>query len=145
MAHKSLHTLIQLSHHHLDEKQRALGMLLRLESSFTHALAQLDAEMQREREIAARESSGIGLFYGAYHRAYLERRATLEQKLATVRFLVERAREELAEAFRVLKTYEITQSNEDRRLRQEAERKETAVLDEIGLTLHRRKTAGERA
>ena len=100
--------------------------------------------MQRERAIAARESSRIGLFYGAYHRVYLERRAQIEQQLATVRFLIEQAREELAEAFRVLKTYEITQDNENRRLRQEAERKETAILDEIGLTHHLRKYRGKR-
>jgi flagellar biosynthesis chaperone FliJ len=56
---------------------------------------------------------------------------------------VELARDELAEAFRQHKTYEITQANRDRRAQEEADRQEQIVLDDVGQEIHRRKEKDE--
>ena len=48
-------------------------------------------------------------------------------------------RDEIREAYQELKTFEITQENREKREAAELERKNNAVLDEIGLTLYRRK------
>ena len=48
-------------------------------------------------------------------------------------------RDEIREAYQELKTFEITQENREKREAAELERKNNAVLDEIGLTLYRRR------
>ena len=52
-------------------------------------------------------------------------------------------RDEIIEAYQELKTLEITQENRDKRELAELERKTNAMLDEIGLTLHRRRQEQE--
>lgn len=59
--------------------------------------------------------------------------------LEMVRAEIVRAREELAEAYNELKTFEITQRERDRRAQEERDKKEQAFLDEVGLNIHRRK------
>jgi flagellar biosynthesis chaperone FliJ len=55
--------------------------------------------------------------------------------------MIDAARDELAEAYRRLKTFEVTQEQREDAEEKEFNRREQIDLDEIGLNLHRRRTS----
>lgn len=136
---KGLKTLIRLSKFNVDEKRRVLTQLQAREEHVIEEIRKGEEQLRREQQLAAEDSTGVGFAYGAYHQAWMKKRDLMHQALAAVRAEIEKAREELAEAFRELKTYEVTQANREKREREEADRKEQIFLDEVGLTMHRRK------
>jgi flagellar FliJ protein len=137
---KGLKTLIRLAKFEVDEKRRVLTALQTEEERTLHDILQSEVQLRKEQELAASDAVGIGFMYGAYHRAWMAERQTLFARLGTIRQQIELARDELAEAFRTQKTYEVTQANREKREREEADRKEQNFLDEVGMTQHRRKT-----
>ncbi|MEO5374172.1 MAG: flagellar export protein FliJ [Alphaproteobacteria bacterium] len=140
---KDLKSLIRFSKWGVDEKRRALGEMLRREAEVVEAQDQLEAELRHEQQVAAADMEGIGMVYSAYAHRYMARREDLAQTLANVQGLIAKAQDELAEAYRELKTYEISQANREKRQREEEGRRDQAVLDEIGLNLHRRRQLAE--
>lgn len=140
---KGLRTLIRLAKFDVDEKRRVLTALQNQEERILHDIAQSEVTLRQEQQLAAADATGIGFIYGAYHRAWMDARQRLFAALHAVRVQIEAARDELAEAFRTQKTYEVTQANRERREREEADRKEQIFLDEVGLTQHRRKAKEE--
>lgn len=136
---KGLKTLIRLSKFNVDEKRRVLTQLQAREEHVIEEIRKGEEQLRHEQQLAAEDSTGVGFAYGAYHQAWMKKRDLMHQALAAVRAEIEKAREELAEAFRELKTYEVTQANREKREREEADRKEQIFLDEVGLTMHRRK------
>ena len=136
---KGLKTLIRLSKFNVDEKRRVLTQLQAREEHVIEEIRKGEEQLRHEQQLAAEDSIGVGFAYGAYHQAWMKKRDLMHQALAAVRAEIEKAREELAEAFRELKTYEVTQANREKREREEADRKEQIFLDEVGLTMHRRK------
>lgn len=136
---KGIRTLIRLAKFNVDEKRRVLVALQDREEEIIAAIAAHDQQLKVEQQVASEDSTGAGFYYGAYADWYLKRRAEMEGMLAAVRQQIEIARDDLAEAFREQKTYEITQANREKREREEADRKEQIFLDEVGQTQHRRK------
>lgn len=136
---KGLKTLIRLSKFNVDEKRRVLTALQTREDHIIEEIRQGEAQLKEEQRLAAADATGVGFVYGAFQRAWMKRRDLMHQALAAVRRDIEKARDDLAEAFRELKTYEITQANREKREREEADRKEQVFLDEVGLNIHRRK------
>lgn len=136
---KGLKTLIRLSKFTVDEKRRTLTALQTREEQIIAEIHKEEERLKEEQRLAAEDATGVGFVYGAYHRAWMKRREVMHQALSLVRQEIEKARDELAEAYRELKTYEITQANREKREREEADRKEQAFLDEVGLNLYRRK------
>ncbi len=136
---KSIKTLIRLSRWEVDEKRRVLTELQNREDGIIAAMAEADQRMLVERQIASQDPTGAGSLFGAYAQAWMSRRETARGELASVREAIEVARDDLNDAFRRLKTFEITQKNQEKREQDEADRKEQANLDEIGLNIHRRK------
>ncbi|KAF0222609.1 MAG: hypothetical protein FD176_2576 [Rhodospirillaceae bacterium] len=137
---KGLKTLIRLAKFEVDEKRRVLTALQAEEERTLHDILQSEVRLRKEQELAASDAVGIGFMYGAYHRAWMAERQNLFARLGTLRHQIELARDELAEAFRTQKTYEVTQANREKREQEEADRKEQIFLDEVGMTQHRRKT-----
>lgn len=140
---KGLKTLIRLARFNVDEKQRALVALQSREDEMLAAIERNEEELKAEQQVAAQDACGVGFLYANYHQAYMDRRQRLHATLANLRQQIEIARDELAEAFREQKTYEVTQANREKKERLEAEAKEQAFLDEVGLTIHRRKEQEE--
>lgn len=140
---KGLKTLIRLSKFNVDERRRTLTALQAREDQILDEIAKGEHRLKVEQGIAAADAAGVGYLYGAYHRAWMKTRADQERTLAAVRAQIETARDELAEAYRELKTYEVTQANREKQERQEADSKEQVFLDEVGLNIHRRKDADE--
>lgn len=73
------------------------------------------------------------------------RRERLDKAIAAIRVEIEKARDRLGEAYRQLKVYEEVQKQRSERERQEENRQERIVLDEIGQNQYRQlhKTASD--
>ena len=142
MAKNELKTLIRVHKFELDERQRKLGNLLRFEQSLENRKILL-AERFRQEEAAANESPAAALTFGAYVDWHVDENRRVDRALADVRQEILDMREEIRAAYQELKTLEITQENRDKREAAEEERKNNAVLDEIGLTLYRRNKRAE--
>lgn len=138
MARNELKTLIRVHKFELDEKQRKLGNLLRFEQALLNRKVLL-AERFRQEEEAANISPVAALTFGAYVDWHVEENKRVDRALEENRQEIILMREEIMEAYQELKTLEITQENREKRELAELERKINAVLDEIGLTLYRRK------
>jgi flagellar export protein FliJ len=136
---KDLHTLIRMRKWDVDEKQRALAVLLRREEAILAAQDDLAAAIAQEKVFVGQAqvietTFTFSAFLGRCH----VRREELTQALMEVRRLIDDARDELAESYRRLKTFEVTQEQRDAAEAKENERRENLALDEIGLTLYRR-------
>lgn len=142
MARDDLHTLIRLRKFEVDERQRAMAVLLRREEA---VLSGLDA-LAKEKQAEAAFMTQAEIWEGATFTAYLEhweiRRQQFMQALAEVRRQIDQARDELSDAYRRLKTFEVTKEQRDEAAALEENRAEQAELDEMGIELHRR---GQRA
>lgn len=136
---KGLKTLIRLAKFEVDEKRRVLTALQNQEERVIADIAQSEVTLRKEQELAKSDALGVGFIYGAYHRSWMAQRQALFARLSTIRAEIEKARDDLAEAFRTLKTYEVTQANREKREREELERKEQIFLDEVGMTQYLRK------
>lgn len=143
MSAKGLKTLIRLSKWNVDEKQRVLVALQGREDQILAAIQQAEQSLIHEQQVASQDAAGVGFAYAAFANAWLARREQLMQMLDQVRQEINRARDDLAEAFNQLKTYEITQKERERRAQAELDKKEQAFLDEIGLNIHRRRDKDE--
>lgn len=135
---KDLHTLIRLGKWHVDEKRRVLGALHTREEQILAAIRDMDARLAAEHALV-KSNMAMAVTWAAFYRNYLIRREAAEQQLAEVRRQIEVARDDLAESFRELKSYETAQAGRDRREAEERDRKERIFLDEIGLQGYRRR------
>lgn len=136
---KGLKTLIRLAKFDVDEKRRVLAALQNREEAILADIAAADAQLEFERQAAAADPAGVGFIFSNFLQAWKGRRADLVRNLDMVRKEIEVARDDLAEAFRQQKSYEVTQANREKREREEEAHKEQIVLDEIGLTQFRRR------
>lgn len=139
MAKKGLHTLIRVRKWEVDEKQRAVGLLLRDEEKIIEFQAGLDRELEEEKALVSQSAANERGTFEPYIRRWRQRRNNLDAALILIRRKIEEAREELAEAYRRLKTFEITQDQRDTAEEKEENRLEQISLDEMGIDLHRRK------
>ncbi|MBF0563054.1 MAG: flagellar FliJ family protein [Alphaproteobacteria bacterium] len=140
---KDLNALIRYTKWGVDEKRRVMADLQRREDEIIAQQRQLEEEIVAEQRLVVKAETEIGFAYGAYAIRCIQRRADLVRALENAHVLVEQAQEELAEAYRELKTYEITQANRERRERQEQERLDQVATDEISQNLFRRSQAEE--
>ncbi|MBF0335208.1 MAG: flagellar FliJ family protein [Alphaproteobacteria bacterium] len=139
---KDLHTVIRLAKYEVDEKRRALGEILEREHQIERAQAHIEAQRDHEEATARADPVGVGMSWGNYVRRYMAERDNLAAMLASVREAIEAAREELAESYRRLKTYEQAQAARDRRAQEELNRKEQTALDEMAQNMVRRRGEG---
>jgi flagellar export protein FliJ len=139
MADKDLHSLIRLRKWDVDEKQRLLAVVLQQEEAVLARQAALEAEVAHEIAYAGKLPADQRGTLAAYLGRCDDNRARLAAVLAEIRNHIAHAQNELAEAYRRLKTFEVTQEQRDAEARAEERRIETIELDELGLELHRRK------
>lgn len=135
----TLDSLIRLSRWQVDQKRRALADLLAQEEEQLARRRRLEEELQAERQAAAADPTGAGRAFAAYAEHHRQRLAEADQTLERLRAAIRAAHDELAEAFRQRKTFELAQEARQRRAREEAERREREALDEMALNQHRRR------
>jgi len=134
-----LKTLIRLNEWSVDQKRRALGDVLRLIDSLENQGRDLERELLSEQAAAKASPDEAGYLYGHYANAVIARRERIEQSVARAEMVAEEAREELNQAYRELKKYQTAQAARELRQLAERDRKDQAVLDEIGMKSHLRK------
>lgn len=136
---KALATLIRLHRQRLDEARTRLASLERERDTLTDYAAALAEEIAAEAAIAAGSLETLGV-YAAYRARAAAAEAHLGEEIAAVEAAIVDAHAGVAEAFRRLKTYEITAE----RRREAARRAEAAAtqrtLDEVGRAIHRKAT-----
>ena len=136
---KSLDTLIRLHEWQVDEARRKLGDLLRLIGDFEDQAAALEIELKEEQRIAAGAPEQAEFLYGAYAHGVIERREGLAAAIAKTEEEAAVVQDEVREAYRELKKYEITRDNRQRREAEEMARLDQAELDEVALQTFRQK------
>ena len=129
---RGLPSLIKMHGLRLDEKRRKLAELERMRAALVERRDALDGEIAAEKAAADRKPETHADF-GAYVRAALKRRETLERSIADVERESEAANEEVADAYRELKKFELVKQREDADALLESNRREQAQLDEVGL------------
>ena len=135
-----LKPLIRLTKFRLDDMRRLLAQLHAESDMLRRAIADHDAEVVREREVA-RENTESRLVFGAYLRRMSDRRDQLMAAVRDVEIRIATATDELAEIFMEQKRLEIVEQNRIDEERREVARKETQVLDETGAIAHLRRKA----
>lgn len=126
----------------LDEKRRALGQLLDQEQRALGVIARHQKDMDDQARMAAEDALGAGMGYGIWLKRARKKSEALDRALQQIRDAIERARDDMAEAFKDLKTLELAQQARLDAARRERERKEQIALDEMGIEMHRRKGSG---
>lgn len=133
----TLHSLIRLKKHELDEVRRAVADLEERGRKLARQRETLEAEITREKEAAAQDAAARHSLEG-YLTAVRHRRAGLERAQTALQAEIEAANERLARAFAELKKFELTQAERDRQARLRAKKREDQMFDEIALETHRR-------
>ena len=141
----TLSTLIRLHEWTVDEKRRALGVLVAGLGTLEDAARGLEAELVAEQRAAAAEPELAGFGYGFYAVGVIHRRERLADSTAQAEAMIEAARDELHDAYQELKKFEITDALQRRREAGEADRLERIELDEIGLQGFRRTRAEDQS
>lgn len=126
----SLQTLQRIQKFNIDEQRKILVELRTKEEELQNNLNRLNAEYERELEFAT-QNSGVGDF-GAYTQRYLQYREAFEAQLAALRAEIEKVRDKMSDMFKEQKTYEIVDTNRQKRREKEESAKDQKTLDEIG-------------
>ena len=120
----------------MDQKRRKLGELLNLLADLEDQAIGLEEEVKSEQRVASASPAVAGLLYGNYAMGVIERRRRIAESIAKTEETVAAAREDMSDAFMILKKFQTAQENRDRLEAEELNRKEQAVLDEIGARRH---------
>ncbi len=134
----ALGSLVRVHTWALNEKRQTLAGLEGLGDKLRQDLEGLEEELQQEQSAATGSAEGT-LAFPAFLAAALERRKKLRLSIENINLAIEASREEVREAFREVKKYELARDNEARRERDRLALRERKVDDELGATLHRRK------
>jgi hypothetical protein len=137
---KTIDNLIRLARWKLDEQQRVVADLEKLRDGLLAELARLAVEVEREAALAAQDLNAARV-YPAWHAGAMVRRETINASISDAELRIVAAREVLGEHFAEVKRYEKVAEGRARRAREEAEKKQRAELDEIGLDRFRRAQA----
>lgn len=134
----ALGSLVRVHTWALNEKRQTLAGLEKLAEKLGNDLEGLEAELQQERSAATDSIEGT-IAFPAFMAAALERRKRLRVSIANLDLTIGAAREEVREAYQEVKKYELARDNHERREQERLALRERIALDELGVTLHRRK------
>lgn len=130
-------SLIRLHKFQVDEKRRKVAELELMLGEFRQRERDLEAQVEAEQRKAG--ISDVAHFaYPMFAKSVLRRRENILESIEGIERQLDTAKEELADAFRELKKYELLDDNRKRKICKEAMRTEQNALDEIALTIHRR-------
>ncbi len=138
----ALGSLVRVHTWALNEKRLTLAALEELAEKLFGDLEGLEAELQRERSAATGSVEGT-IAFPAYAAAALERRQKLRLSIANLDLAIEAAREEVREAYRDVKKYELARDNHQRRERERLALDERKAVDELSANQHQRKKSNQ--
>lgn len=130
-------SLIRLHRFQVDEKRRKLAELELMVQEFRARERELEAQVEAEQKKAG--ISDVAHFaYPMFAKSVIRRRQNILTSIEDIERQLDSAKEELSDAFRELKKYEVIEDNRKRKMRKEVMRVEQAQLDEVALGIHRR-------
>lgn len=134
---KPIKTLIRLRKFELDEKRRVLA---ELEAKRMNMVNQIKAhdEMIASEAILASKDPHMAMHYGQFVKGTRRKQAEIQNRIDAMMPELETARDAVAEAFQEVKRYELMLQGVIEREQKEELDKENAMLDEMGLQVHRR-------
>ena len=128
---KSRDTLIRLRRFDVDEHRQKVTDIETMINDFKQMAVDLDRQIEVEQERAG--VSDVNHYaYPTFAKAAIQRRENLNASIADLEAKLEKAREDLAEAFEELKKVELIQERDADRNRAYAKAMEQSELDEIG-------------
>ena len=127
-------SLIRISNYEVEMLQKRLAEIAARRVAFEMRIASLDAEEEAEAE-HARLNAEAGIYMAGFKQGVQIRRVKLQTELAQVSAEEEGARDALTEAFESLKKFEKVAETAKIRAAAEAQKRETAVFDELGLRM----------
>jgi flagellar export protein FliJ len=134
-----LDPLIRLYQKRVDDKQRVLAELYReveiLETLKSDMLAEIDSE---SKVIEGMEALDTHSYFGAYLQAMRKKIDVVDDGLKQIERRVNLAREDVRRGFAELKKVEITAESRDAEEARKLTKKESDLMDEIGLDAFRR-------
>ncbi|OSQ39662.1 flagellar FliJ family protein [Thalassospira mesophila] len=136
---KDFKTLVRIRKWTLDEKQRELGDLLRVLEQLIEQRDELGRALKAEQKVASENPQTAGFAYGNFANAVIAERTALNEQIAAQEAKIDAFRDVVAQAFKDMKTAEITERNRVAAVRAEEDRKEQETLDEIGARAATRK------
>ena len=107
---KGLPGLIQLNQWKVDEQRRKVTELEILSERLADQVAQLQADIEREGRSSG-DSFEDSQAYSAFLAAAMTQRETLRGSIADLQEQISAAKDDLADAYRELKSYEVAQAN----------------------------------
>ncbi len=133
---RSLSGIIRLHKWQVDEKRRQITELEVMKEELVERLEKLLSDLASEQENLAK-SNVVDINYANYASSVMTRRENIEASITEVDVSIENMKDELAEAFKELKKYEIVEQRAIEREKEELKRKEQDRLDEISLNQFR--------
>jgi flagellar FliJ protein len=135
---KHFESQIRLHKWHVDEAQRRLAELLRLEDRLHGDLDRLELEKLAE-QAEAEKSFEARLTFDAYAAQLVERRHKLNRSIAEVAEQVTQARDALKDTFAELKKFELAAEAAEERASRRRGKREQEQQDEMALGIFRRR------
>ena len=135
---KSREALIRLNRFRVDEIRKRLKSLDDMRADMTKKMADLETMVKDEQRRSLQSDLGR-LAYPTFARSVIARRENIQRSVDEVEKQAASVTEELQNAYRELKKYEIIADADAQRDRVEYARKVQAELDEIAMSRHVRK------
>lgn len=132
---KGLDSMIRLQKWQVDEKRRQLADLEAMRADLVRRREGLRAEVAREQKAA--DAQVVQFAFATYVRDALGRLETLRESTEEVDRAIEVMQDELADAFRALKKYEVAEARHAARAQEEANRRDQIATDEMALNMFR--------
>ena len=134
---KSRDSLIRLRRFEVDEKRQTVADIEVMIQDFNQMVVDLDRQIESEQERAG--VSDVNHYaYPTFAKAAIQRRDNLNASIDDLQVKLDRARDDLAEAFEELKKVELINERETDRERAEQMKTEQDELDQIGQLAHMR-------
>lgn len=137
---KGLEGLIRVGRWRLMEQRRKLSELEGLALQLQRERAQVKTELESESTGQGNEIEAVRA-YSRYLEVALERLQRFDDSLEELQQKIYDAHEEVTESFAELKRYELAAAKRRERAEKLQRRREQITLDEVGLNVHRRRTA----
>ncbi|MBL4801485.1 MAG: flagellar FliJ family protein [Emcibacter sp.] len=137
MSRKGMAGMIRLHKWQLDEKRRNMSELEKMRADLQQNLIDLQVELiSEQKKVSA--SPVVSISYAGYAQQVMARRMNIVNSILEVDVSIEGMKDELADAFKELKKYEVVEQRERQRKLTERDRAQQAELDEMALNIHRR-------
>jgi flagellar protein FliJ len=137
-----LATLIRLAKLQLDEKRKALALLIAKEDEMKAMRAGVLQRLADEQGKTTPVMEG-GRSMGAFIDASFKKRDEIDAAIVALGKFIEQAQAEVQTAFEELKRYELAQEQRRLKAAKEQARRETKAMDEVGATRSQRRKSDD--